>query len=321
MRRRTLIASAAILSSPAAAQASAPLVAFLVHGSQENFRGRLAAFREGMRQLGHGEGVSYRLELRWSDGRLDRLPELARDLLRLDPAVAVGVPVVSVQAFWRLTRSVPLVMAGGAGAIQAGLIASLSRPGGNVTGVTNQGDDLTQKLFQLLRELAPEARRVMAVSSGHGLVEADVRRAARTAAASLDMTLIDAWAATPAEIPRLADLCRREGCSAIIALLDPTLLDHRAQLADVANALRLPAVYPVVEFATDGGLVAYGADPFVLQRRAAVYVDRILKGAKPGDLPVEQPTAFNLVFNLRTATSIGMTIPQSLLLRADEVIE
>ena len=180
MERRTFLAMVpgALLAAPpvAAAQQARKVprvgVLLLSKGSKESVGG---AFLEGLRELGYVEGGSYRLEARFSDGRFERLPDLARELLRLNPDVAVGAPVLSAQAFWRETKTVPIVIATGSGALQIGMIASLARPGGNVTGVTHQADDLTQKLFELVREIAPRAKRVMALSSGRALVESDTR--------------------------------------------------------------------------------------------------------------------------------------------------
>lgn len=310
-----------LVADAACAQSRLPLVAVLVHGHEGANRARLDAFRDGLRELGYVEGSNYRLEVRWTDAQVDRLTDLARELLLLKPDIAVGAPVLSAQAFARLSGTIPIVMASGAGAMQAGLVATLARPSGNVTGVTNQGDDLTQKHFELLRELAPRAERVMAVSSGQGMVEADVRGASRAAARALGITLIEAWVHSPEEIDQLPDRCGRERCDALVVLLDPNLVQHRANLISAMARMKLPAVYPVLEFATEGGLMAYAADQRDDFRRAATFVSRILKGARPAELPIEQPTRFELIVNLKAAREIGLIVPESLLARADKVIE
>jgi putative ABC transport system substrate-binding protein len=320
--RVALLALQVLLVAGAAnAQPRMPLVAVLIHGTESGDHARLEALRDGMRELGYVEGRSYRLEARFSDGRFERLPDLARELLRLNPDVAVGAPVLSAQAFWRETKTVPIVIATGSGALQIGMIASLARPGGNVTGVTHQADDLTQKLFELVREIAPRAKRVMALSSGRALVESDTRGGSRAAAAALGMTLIEAWADSPDEIRRLSDRCERERCEALVVLIDPNLFTRRAELVSLAAKLRLPAIYPALEYVRDQGLIAYAADQRQNIRRAAHFVDRILRGASPADLPIEQPTKFELVINLKTAKALCLTIPPSLLQRADQVIE
>lgn len=305
----------------ARAQSHMPLIAVLIHGTDSAYRTRLDAFRDGMRELGYVESKNYRMEVRWSDNKLDRLPMLARELLELKPDVAVVAPVVTAMAFNRETKTVPIVMASGAGALRVGLIASMARPGGNVTGVTNQGNDLTQKHFELLKEIAPRAKRVIALSSGLGATEPDVRSESRAAAKAYGMTLIEARVDSAEKIGQLSALCARERCEALVALLDPTLTSLRTDVVALAARLRLPAVYYSHEFVEDGGLISYSADFRKIFYRAATYVDKILKGAKAGDLPVEQPTTFELVVNAKIAKSLGLTIPNSVMVRADKVIQ
>lgn len=297
-----------------------PLIVVLMHGKPSASAGRLEALIEGLRELGYVEGRNYRIEVRWSDNHVDRLPALARELLAQQPAVAVGSPVLSVQAFHRESKTVPIVMANGAGAQRVGLIASLARPGGNVTGIQNQLDELSVKQLELLRELAPHARRVMTLSSGLGAAEPDVRQGSRAAGKVYGMSLFEAFADTPAKLAQVSAAFAREGCDALVVLLDPNLQGFRPEVIAMAAKLRSPAVYPTLEYADDGGLLAYSTEVGVLFRRAASYVDRILKGAKPADLPVEQPTKFEMRVNLRTARTLGISIPQSILLRADVLI-
>jgi putative ABC transport system substrate-binding protein len=235
--------------------------------------------------------------------------------------VVVASLVRSAQALHRETKTVPIVMASGAGAQNLGLIASLARPGGNVTGLTNQGDELTAKLFELLKEIAPKAKRVIALSSGLGSVESEVRMDSRMAASRHGLELIEALVDAPDKLSALAGRCERERCEALVTLLDPSLYSFRKEIVAFATGLRIPAVHAVAEFANDGGLIAYSVNAQQLWRRAATYVDKILKGAKPADLPVEQPTKFELVINRKTAKALGIRIPESLLVRADRVIE
>jgi putative ABC transport system substrate-binding protein len=212
-------------------------------------------------------------------------------------------------------------MANGAGAQRLGLIASLARPGGNVTGVQNQLDELSAKQLEFLREIAPNARRVMTLSSGLGAAELDVRQGSRSAAKAFGMTLIEARADIPAKLAQVSSVCEREKCEALVVLLDPNVQSFRSDVIAMAARLRIPAVYPTLEYAEDGGLLAYSTELRPLFKRAARYVDKILKGAKPADLPVEQPTKFEMLVNLNTARTLGISIPQSILLRADRLIE
>jgi putative tryptophan/tyrosine transport system substrate-binding protein len=324
-RRQTLALLAATAALPAemAAQAPsrAPLIAVLMHGKENAYPGRLEALQEGLRELGYVEGRNYRIEVRWSDNQVDRLPALARELVARQPDVAVCAPVLSAQALHRESKTLPIVMASGAGAQRVGLIASLARPGGNVTGIQNQLDELAAKQVELLREVAPNARRVITLSSGLGAAEPDVRQGSRAAARVYGMSLLELVAETPAKLAQATAACEREKCDALVVLIDPNLQSFRPEVTAMAARLRIPAVYPTLEYADDGGLLAYSTDPRALFRRAASYVDRILKGARPADLPVEQPTKFELHVNLKTARALGLTIPQAILLRADQLIE
>jgi putative ABC transport system substrate-binding protein len=305
----------------ALAQPRQPLIVVLMHGKESALRSRVDVLTEGLRELGYVEGRNYRMEVRWSDNQVDRLPALARELLAKKPDVAVGAPVLSAQALHRESRTVPIVLANGAGAQRLGLIASLSHPGGNVTGLENQLDGLSAKQLEFLKEIAPNAKRVMTLSSGRGAAEPDVREGSRTAAKAYGMTLIEALADSPAKLAEVSALCERERCEGLVVLLDPNVTSFRSEVIAMAARLRIPSVYPTLEFADEGGLIAYSTDVHPLFRRAATYVDRILKGAKPGDLPVERPTKFELVINLKTAQALGIKIPPSLLLRADRLIE
>jgi putative ABC transport system substrate-binding protein len=303
------------------AQPHLPLIGVLAHGFEAGSRFRLEALRDGLRELGYVDGKTCRIEVRYSDNQIERLPGLARELLALKPDVVVASPVRAAQALHRETRTVPIVMASGAGAQNFGLIASLARPGGNVTGLTNQGDELTSKHFELLREVAPRAKRVVTLSSGLGAVEGEVRTDSRSVAKGYGMELIEALADAPEKLAALSARCERERCEALVVLLDPNVFNFRKEIVAFAAKLRIPAIYPGVEFAEEGGLAAYSVNGRQLWRRAATYVHKILKGAKPGDLPIEQPTKFELVVNLKTAKALGLSIPQSIRLRADRVIE
>ena len=316
--------AAALLAEPLAVgaqQPGTPLIAALLHGKQSVVQPRLDALRDGLRDLGHVEGRNYRIEVRYSDNVADRLPGLARELLNLKPAVAVAGTVIAGQALHRESKTVPIVMISGAGAQRAGMIASLARPGGNVTGVTNQLDEVSAKQLEMLKEIAPRVRRVLALSSGQSAAEEDVRSGVRAAAKAYGLTVIDALADTPDKLVQVAARCVSEQCDALLVLLDPTLGNFKAEVIAMAARLRIPAAYPGLEYANEGGLLAFTTDSNKLARRAAYHVDKILKGAKPADLPMERPTHFELVINTRTARSLGLTIPPALLARADRLIE
>jgi putative tryptophan/tyrosine transport system substrate-binding protein len=317
----SLIAASSVLASIVLAQPGIPLVAVLVHGTEAGSRPRVEAFREGMRELGYRDGKNVRLELRYSGARAERLPELAREIVALKPDVAVASLVLAAQALHKETKSIPIVLASGAGADRVGLAASLARPGANVTGVTNQGDELTTKLFELLKEIAPSAKRVIALSSGLAAAEAEVRADARKAAQAYGMTLIEAFATSSAQLGALEQRCTRERCEALVVLLDPNLTTFRADVIALAARLKLPSAYAINEFAEDGGLFSYSSDQRQLARRAATYVDRILKGAKPGEMPIERPTRFEFIVNLKAARALGLNVPPSVLARADRVIQ
>lgn len=313
--------AAPVLGGPVHAQARQRLIVVLMHGREAASRGRVEALIDGLRALGYIENRHYRIDVRWSDNEVERLPVLARELLAEKPDVAVASPVLSAQALHRESKSVPIVMANGAGAHRVGLIASLARPGGSVTGLENQLDELSSKQLELLRELAPNSRRVMTLSSGLGAAEPDVREGSRAAARAYGISLTEAFADGPAKMAHVAATCERERCQALIVLLDPNLQSFRPDILAMARRLRIPAAYPLLEYAHEGGLVAYSTAVDVLFRRAASYVSKILQGAKPADLPIERPTRFELVVNLKTASALGIRIPPSILQRADQVIE
>ena len=316
-----LVLASAFAPGIVSAEAPQPLIAVLMHGKEAALPGRVESLVEGLRDLGYVKGRNYRMEVRWSDNQAERLPELARELLARNPDVAVASPVISAQALHRASQTVPIVIASGAGAQRVGLIKSLARPGGNVTGLENQLDELTAKQFELLNEIAPNAKRVMTLSSGLGAAEPDVRAGSRSAAKAYGMTLIEDFAESPSQMARVGAACEREKCEALVVLLDPSVQGFRSQVIALAARLRIPAAYPSLEYVDDGGLVAYSTAASPLFRRAAFFVDRILKGSSPADLPVERPTRFELVLNLKTARTLGIRIPRATVVRADRVIE
>jgi putative ABC transport system substrate-binding protein len=325
LRRKLLIGiGAGALAAPFAARAQAQRVyrvAVLVWGTERVMGARLAALRAALKQLGYVEGQNLSLSVRWNEGAVERLPDLAAELLRDQPDLVVAAPVLAAVAVHKLTRTVPIVMSGGSGAVQAGIAQSLARPGGNVTGVTNQGDELTPKQMELLKTMVPQISRIGVLTTGVSAAYDKTWHDAQLSAQALKLKLIEVRVGTPGELARLDSVCGKGACQALHVMLDPQFFNWRAQIIQNVARVRLPASYFAGEFAREGGLISYGTDGKELWRRAATYVDKILKGAKPGELPIEQPTKFELVVNQKTAKTLGIKVPDSILLRADEVIE
>jgi putative ABC transport system substrate-binding protein len=330
MQRRTFMAlvSGGLLAAPLAAQAQpagkVPRVGYLsvLSRSGPQVQRYLDAFLQELRELGYVEGQSIVIEYRWAEGKVERLPELAAELVRLKVDVLVasgGVPVA--QAAQQATKAIPIIMTGPADPVSAGLVASLPRPGGNITGLAIISHELVGKELELLRELVPKVSRVAVLWNPANPGNTLQLRAAEASARALGVRLQPLEARGPGEIDRALAAMTRERAGALLVLLDSMLLAQRERIADLAAKNRLPAVYGLRLHVDAGGLMAYAANQLDVSRRVASYVDRILKGAKPADLPVEQPTKFELVINLKAAKALGLTIPQSLLLRADEVIQ
>jgi putative ABC transport system substrate-binding protein len=282
------------------------------------------AFRQGLRDLGYVEGRNVVIEYRDAEGKIERFPALAAELvaLKVDVILAGGTP--QALAAKQATRTLPIVFAAAADPVGSGLVTSLARPGGNVTGLSFLAPELVGKCLELLTQAAPEVSRVAVLRQPGGLgerTEQDQLKEADVAARALGVRLQFVEARGPADFARAFSDMARARAGALTVLTSTMFLIERRRLVDLAAKHRLPAVYPWRDGVDAGGLMAYGANVADLYRRAATYVDKILKGAKPGDLPVEQPTRFELVINLKTAKALGLTIPQSLLQRADEVIQ
>ena len=296
-------------------------IAVLMHGTERSMGGRLEVLREGLKELGYVEGKNLNLSVRWNEGGLDRLPDLAAELLHDKPDVLVTSNVLGAQAVFRHTRTVPIVLAGGAGAVKVNLAQSLARPGGNVTGVTTMGDEITSKRVELLKTMVPGLSRLGVLTTGKSLVHDEQMRGVMKAAQALKLKIIEVRVSVPGDLARLAAICGKGNCQALFVEQDPELTSWRAQIIESAARLHLPAFYPSADFVQGGGLISYSANNAGLFRRAATFVDKILKGAKPGDLPIEQPTTFELVVNQKTAQALGIKIPNEILLRADKVIQ
>ena len=281
----------------------------------------LDAFRQGLRELGYVDGQNIAIESRWAEGKHDRLPALAADLVRSKVDVIITLSSPATQAAQQATRTIPIVMSLVNDPVGSGLVASLARPGGNVTGISMMGPDLAGKQLQLLKEVVPKVSLVALLTNPANPSSAHFLREAEAGARALGVRVQTLEARNPQEIDSAFAAMTRERAGALLILPDGTFLLQRRQIAELAVKRRLPSVYGMPEHVEAGGLMAYGADRLDQLRRAATFVDKILKGAKPADLPVEQSAKFELAINLRTAKAIGLTIPPSLLQRADQIID
>lgn len=322
MRRRafiTLLGGAAVAWPIAALaqQAAKPTIGFLRAGKPP--KTWLEAFQQGLRELGYVDGQNVIVEVRFTDGSVGQLPQLVDELVRLKANVIVASGSSAAAAAKKATSSVPIVFASVSNPVETGLVASLARPGGNITGMAFNSADLAGKRLELLRELIPGLRQVAILSHpGHPTDQVQLE-GTEVAARTLGMTTKPLSVLSPSDFDSAFKVAR--DTDAVLYLDGPFFTTHRAQLTGLTTASRLPAVYGYREMVEAGGLMSYGPQIADFHKRAATHVDKILKGAKPADLPVEQPTKFELVINLKTAKALGLTIPPSLLARADEVIE
>jgi putative ABC transport system substrate-binding protein len=327
MRRRefiTLIGGAAA-AWPLVARAQqshrVPRIGVLLPGTPTSFAPRTQAFVEGLRDLGYVEGRTIAIEWKWGQDRVDRLPDLAAELAGSQVDVIVTGGTVAARALKNATRTIPIVMAMVGDPVGAGLVESLGRPGGNASGLSIVATDLSGRRLQLLNEIVPGLSSVAVMSYGANPQSQIEVRETQIAARRLDLRLHSVPISADTSIENAFEKIKKEPVQALIVVTDPILYSQRSQILDLAAGSRLPAMYPYRAFAEAGGLISYAPNDRDVFRRAASYVDRILKGANPGDLPVEQPTKFELVINLKTAKALGLTIPPTLLAIADEVVE
>jgi putative ABC transport system substrate-binding protein len=315
----------ALLTAPLTAEAQAPAkvprIGFLMSSSATDAPLQFEEFRQGLRELGYVEGKSIAIEYRFAENRLERLPALATELVRMKVDLIVAAFPPDADAAKQATSTIPIVFAVSGDPVAGGLVASLARPGGNITGLASLGPDVVGKQLEMLKEVAPKVTRVAVLENPGNPSHPVVLRQAEGAARVLGLKLHTLQARTPAEIDAAFAAMRSQRSSGVLVLRDAMFRSRRAQIVALAAKGRLPAVYGFRDEAEAGGLMAYGSRNVEMFRRAATYVDKILKGAKPADLPVEQPTKFELVINLKTAKALGLTIPPSLLGRADEVIQ
>jgi putative ABC transport system substrate-binding protein len=312
----------AILAAPLMAEAQQPVprIGYMHAGSRLD--ATYEAFQQGLRDLGYLEGKNIVLEYRYAEGKVDRLPGLAAELVRIKVDIIVASTEPGARAAKNATKTIPIVMVGvGAGPVEAGLVESLARPGGNISGLTSLGVELAGKRLELLKETVPKVARVAILYDPANRANLLQVKEIQAAARPLGLT-VQSWEVRgAADFERVFTAVSKERPDGLYVPGGPLMFANEKRIVDFALKSRLPSVSPRREVVDAGGLMSYGVDPVDHYRRAATYVDKILKGAKPADLPVEQPTKFELVINLKTAKALGLTVPQLLLLRADQLIQ
>jgi ABC-type uncharacterized transport system substrate-binding protein len=311
------------LSFPAHAQqpTQVPRIGFLAALSPSAISDRVEAFRQGLRELGYVEGKNIVIEWRYADGKADRLPALAAELVRLKVAVIVTGAATVTRAAKEATSTIPIVMGNDGDPVGIGFVASLARPGGNITGLSTLAPELSGKRLELLKEVVPKLSRVAAFGTSTTPSTAPTLKETELAAGAFKVQLQYLEVLDTKDIETAFRAASKGRVDAVLVLASPVVLSQRTQIAELAVKSRLPAIYPQTDFMEAGGLMYYGANTPDLFRRAATHVDKILKGAKPSALPVEQPKKFELIINLKAAKQIGLTIPPNVLVRADKVIK
>ena len=317
----------ALLAAPLAveAQQQTPTmirVGFLVNGSRSSNLARIEAFRQGLSELGYVEGHSIVIEYRYGEGKTQRFPALVTELVQRNVAVIVVGGATATQAAKQVTTRIPLVMTNVTDPVGLGLVASLARPGGNLTGVSNLAPELGGKRLERLQETVPQLTRVAVLGDPSSPSHAPGWRETERAAQLLGVQVqsVEVREPKPDFAGAFATITRYRA-DALVTLSQPLILVYRKQIVDFTATRRMPAIFHTREFVEAGGLMSYGANVPDLYRRAATFVDKILKGANPADLPVEQPAKFDMIINLKTAKTLGLTIPPGVLARADEVIQ
>jgi putative tryptophan/tyrosine transport system substrate-binding protein len=298
-----------------------PGVGLLGATSRSNISARIEAFRQGLKELGYLEGKNIDIEYRFAEGRDDRLPNLAAELVRLKVEVIVTGGSAATRAAKEATVMIPIVMANQGDPVGTGFVASLARPGGNITGLTNIASDLAGKRLELLKETVPKLSRLAVLGTSTFAGNTQSLRETELAAGAFKVQLQDLDVLDPTDIETAFREVSKKRSDAVLVLPSNVLNSQRKQIVELAVKGRLPAIYYAPEWVEDGGLMSYGVSITDLFRRAATYVDKILKGRKPADLPVEQPMKFEFVINLKAAKQIGLTIPPNVLVRADSVFK
>ena len=309
------------LTSTAQQAAKVPRLGLLIPGSSSAFAPRIEAFRHGLRDLGYVEGRNITIEYRFAEGQDDRLPALVAELIRLQVDIMVTDGEAAILVAQHATTTIPIVMAVSSDPVGIGFVASLARPGGNITGLSFMLTEVSGKRLELLQEAVPKLSHVAVLWNPINPNSILGFKETQTAAHALGLPLQPLEVRGPDEFDQAFAAMTREHADALVVLSNPLFFGHRRQLAELAVKHCLPAIFLFREYVEAGGLMAYGANLNAMYRRAAYYVDRILKGTKPADLPVEQPMKFELVLNLKTAQALDLTIPPTLLFQADEVIK
>ena len=327
IRRRKLIVAfaATALAAPLASFAQqvkkSALVGWLRFGDRLSSEAYIAAFKQGLKELGYIEGKNLTLQLRFADGKAERLAALAEELVRLKVDVIIAGDTPSTLAAQRATSVIPIVIGTSTDPVGSGLVASLAHPGGNTTGLSNMSGDISPKRLEMLVTLVPKLSRVaVLVNSSNPATSAELK-SLEEANKRVGLKLLALEAGTPEQIERAFAALVKQRAEGLVITSDGLLNQQRNQISELALKNRIPSLCAIRAGADAGLLMSYGPDNADLYRRAATYVDKILKGTKPGDLPVERPTKFELIVNMKTAKSLGITIPQSILVRADRVIE
>jgi len=301
--------------------AKVPRIGWLVTGSPTSYQFSLGAFREGLKALGYVEGQNIKIEYRWAEGNVARLPQLANELVERKVDVILAGGSLGAEAAKRATSVIPIIAAGVGDLVELGLVTSLARPGGNLTGFIAGAPETAAKRLQIIKESMPQVRRAAVLwnpSSANAQLES---QAAKEFAATNDIVVVVYDSRNVEELKNALARIPQSDSDILVVLNDPFMFTYRKIIVDTAARLRLPSIYGFREFVDDGGMISYGVSITDTYRRAAGYVDKVLRGAQPGDLPAQLPTKFELVVNLKTAKAIGFALPDSFLLRADEVIE
>ena len=324
-RRDAVLALVALGAAPLAAEAQpagkVPRIGFLGNSTAALEANLVGPFREGLRDLGYVEGRNVLIEYRWAEGKYERFPALIGELVALNVDVIVTAGTPATLAVKKATTSVPIVMVAVGDPIGTGIVPSLSQPGGNITGLTSISPELDGKRLELLREVFPDVSHVAVLWNADSPLQFVGERRTHAAAEVLHIKVLSLGVRNEEGLEKAFAAIARERPGALLVLADRLFLHHRARIMDFATKHRLPGVHAYRELVEAGGLMSFGPNYAEMHRRAAYFVDRILKGAKPGDLPVERPATFELVINLKAAKALKLTIPQAVLLRADDVIQ
>ncbi len=326
-RRKLLLAAAAwpALAWTGAVRAQAPAkvrrIGLLSSFSPSDTALWHQAFRQGLRDRGWVEGKNISIEYRYAEGSSDRLPDLATELVRLKVDIIVTAVTTDALVAKNATRAIPIVMAAASDPVATGLVESLARPGGNITGLSQMSPQLAGKRLELLKEIVPKLSRVAVLWNPQRASSTLTWKELQLPARQLGIQLHSLEVRSPDDLDKAFEDATRARAGALVITGDPVIVTNLRRIAGLAAKSRLPSIFQITEFADSGGLVSYGPDRSDMYRRAATYVDKILKGAKPGELPIEQPTKFEMVINMKTAKALGIKIPQSILVQTTRVIE